>query len=85
MYHTIGIWTAAPTGEMADLFREKAKSYPFPNGNLFSVTQNEDGSTEVIREWLTLEDANTWKSWIESSATSGLSGPMSITVVEVPE
>lgn len=80
MYHTIGTWTAVPSEEVVTLFREKVETYTPPNGKLFSVTEKDDGTYEVIREWLTLEDAT---SWAEFSATSDISGP--VTIVEVPE
>lgn len=83
MYHTIGIWVASPTEKISDIFSEKARTYTPPNGNLFSVTRKDDGTVEIIREWVTLEDANDWVSWTE--AQSDEPGLTSITIVEVPE
>jgi hypothetical protein len=80
MYHTIGSWTAVPSEEVVTLFREKVQTYAAPNGKLVSITEKDDGTFEVIRQWSTLEDAN---SWAEFSATSDISGP--VTVVQVPE
>jgi hypothetical protein len=79
MYHTIGSWTAVPSEEVVTLFREKVQTYAAPNGKLVSLTKSEDGAFEVIRQWLTLEDATKWVEFSEANNTT------SVTIVKVPE
>jgi hypothetical protein len=79
MYHTIGIWSSAPAAEVTTLFQETALTHTSPNGDLVSLTKSDTGAFEVIRQWLTLEDAT---KWVEFSEANNIT---SVTIVKVPE